>query len=203
MLIAEPSPQDREHLTVFRAAAAQVREASVIDRGKRITITGKIVAPGDVRITAELLESEPFRSLTLSIRLVYQNDEPSNFGRICNILDRLLDDKTKDAVRKLRAEYNHALNRHNVFASTFLLRNPAAYSPRDFFKIWLYHGVFHTDVSLKADYDALSGLGDVFPYIVQGVVLHLAGRILDLDDIIADALELPRVPRLAPVQAGA
>jgi len=203
MPIAEPSPQDREHLTVFRAAAAQVREASVIDRGKQITVTGKVVAPGDVRITAELLESEPFRSLALSIRLVYQNDELSNFGRVCNILDRLLDEKAKYVVRHLRADYNRALNRHNAFNSVFLLRNPAAYSPRDFFETWLYHGVFHTDVSRKADYDALSQLGDVFPYIVQGVVLHLAGRVLDLDDVIADALEQPRVPRLSAVPAGA
>jgi hypothetical protein len=187
---------DREDLQLFRAAASQVRQASVVDQGKRITITGKIVAPGNVMITTELLESEPFRSLAISVRLVYQKNEPSNFGHICAIVERCADDAAKATERKLRADYNRCLERHNVFHVVFLLRHPGAYSPREMFETWLYHGVAHQSRSLKADYDALANLGQVFPYIVQGVVLTLAGRILDLDDIVADVLQQPRVPRI-------
>ena len=198
----QPNGQDRQHLAAFRAAAAQVRDASVVNQGKQITITGKIVAPGKVDITAELLEQEPFRSLALSVRLVYQNDEPSNFGHVCGILERVTEDGTTKTVRVLRAEYNKALNRHNVFHSITLLRHPGAYSPRDFFETWLYHGVFHNDLSRKADYDQLAQLGVVFPYIVQGVVLQLAGRTLDLDDVVADIVREPRIARI-PARAGA
>jgi hypothetical protein len=70
------------------------------------------------------------------------------------------------------------------------------------FEIWLYHGVFHQDLSLRADYETLGLLGNVFPYTVQGIVLQLAGRILDLDDVVADLLGESRLPRI-DVQAGA
>jgi hypothetical protein len=190
---------DRQHLLAFRAAARQVREASPIANGKSIRIRGEVQPPGSdapIKVTAELLASEPFRSLALSVRLVYQSGEPANFGHICNIIERYASDELRTAERDLRTRYEGALTRHNPLLVVLRLVRPELYTPREMFETWLYHGVFHQDISLQADYESLTGLGDTFPYTVQGIVLQLAGRILDLDDIVADLLAGAKLPRI-------
>jgi hypothetical protein len=182
-----------------------VREASVVADGKSIHIRGDIQPAGSeprIKVSADLLASEPFRSLAVSVRLVYQGGEPANFGHICNIIERQAADELRARERDLRARYESALTRHNPLLVVFGLVKPELYSPREMFEIWLYHGVFHQDLSLRADYETLGLLGNVFPYTVQGIVLQLAGRILDLDDVVADLLGESRLPRI-DVQAGA
>jgi len=201
---------DRDCLHAFRQAAAQVRGSTVIDHGREIKLRGELVA-GEYRITADLLETEPFRSLALSVRLVYQNDEPAQFGRICGIIEQCGDAAMQKEERRLKREYNNALNTHSPFFQfiglfvyhPFLVLTDPRYSPRGMFETWLYHGVFHQDLRRRADYEEFSALGDVFPYTVQSVVLLLAGRTLDLDDVVADLLQEERVPRIGSPEASA
>jgi hypothetical protein len=192
------SPEDRAHLAAFRSAARQIREASVIAQGRTVHLHGRRSDSGHMVITASLLETEPFRSLALSVRLVYQPNEPAHFGHVCNILCRADDPATRARVADLRVQYNRTLTHHGPVIAAAALGQLASYSPREVLETWLYHGAFHHDLSRKADYDALAALGDKFPFLVQGIVLRLAGRILDLDDVVADLLSEPRVPRIEP-----
>src|SRR5579864_1378691 len=190
------SDQDREHLRSFREAARQVRESSIINGGDAVVIRGERQDSGRFKTTALLLASEPFRSLALSVRLVYQTGEPAHFGRICNIFERSGDPSMRLAVRELRAKYNRTLSDHHALAFVVGLLGPESPSPQDMFETWLYFGAFHQDPCRRADYEAFAELGDVFPGIVQSIMLRLSGRILDLDDVVADFLHELRLPRI-------
>jgi hypothetical protein len=190
--------EDREDLFMFRQAARQVRDASVIAEGKQVHMSGRRSATGEMVITTTLLESEAFRSLAMAIRLVYQANEPANFGHICNILWRSGDDEIKARTAELREQYNDALSKHHPLIAAVALREKASYSPRDIFESWLYFGAFHQDRRRRADFNDLSRLGDAFPLAVQATALRLAGRILDLDDLVADLLGEDKLERIAP-----
>lgn len=165
--------EDREDLKLFRQTAQQVRDASVIAEGKRVQMSGRPSASGEMVITTTLLESEAFRSLAMAIRLVYQANEPANFGHICNIFWRSGDDDIKARTAELRQRYNDALNKHHPLIAALALREKASYSPRDVFESWLYFGAFHQDRRRRADFNDLSHLGDGFPYAVQATALQL------------------------------
>lgn len=190
------SEADRSHLDAFRQAARQVRDASIIDEGQFATVRGRRSQQGEMEIETELLGEEAFRSLAMSIRLVYQSNEPANFGHVCSILHRAGDEEARAASAQLRVHYNDALKRHEPLIRALARGGLDAYSPEEVFETWLYHGVFHQDSSRTADFEALSGLGDWFPLVVQRIGLLLAGRILDLDDVVADFLGEERVARI-------
>lgn len=71
-------PDDIDRLQAFRRAAAQVRKASIIDKGQTITIGAERDSSGALQPFQTVLESEPFRSLAMSIRLVYLQKEPAS-----------------------------------------------------------------------------------------------------------------------------
>jgi hypothetical protein len=190
--------EDRAHLAAFRTAARQIRDASVIAEGRQVQLHGRRSDAGEMLITASLLESEPFRSLALSVRLVYQANEPANFGHVCNILCRTGNETTRDRAAQIRERYNQTLSEHGCVVTAVAFDDRSPYSPRDVFETWLYHGVFHQDLSRDADWRSLSALGDKFLFLVQGIVLKLAGRIMDLDDVVADFLLEPRIDRIGP-----
>jgi len=194
--MAQPSDADRRHLALYRAAARQVRDASPISLAQRVHMEGHRTADGRFDMSHSLLDGEAFRSLAMSVRLVYQSNEPANFGHVCRILSRSAPSGTATAVAAVRAQYNKALDKHHPILKALALRDKAAYSPRDLLETWLYSEAFHQDESRLADYAALRQLGDNFLFMVQGIVLSLAGRILDLDDLVADFLSEPRLPRI-------
>lgn len=70
--------------------------------------------------------------------------------------------------------------------------------PRKIFETWLNCEAFHQDPEDSSIYEELLKFGPRFVFAVHAIALRLAGRILDLDDIIADALEEPRVSRIEP-----
>ncbi len=111
--MAHPSEADRQHLDLFRAAARQVRDASSISRGQRVHMEGHRTTDGRFDISHRLLGAEAFRSLAMSVRLIYQSNEPANFGHICNILARSGPSDVATAVAGLRVKYNKALNAHH------------------------------------------------------------------------------------------
>src|SRR5437868_2814595 len=96
------TPEERAHLRSYRRAAEQVRNASIIDEGQTVSIGASVDDAGRVRQTHELLENERFRSLAMSIRLVYMQGEPANHGHICNILRTRLPTANQAQVDVLR-----------------------------------------------------------------------------------------------------
>lgn len=183
-------------LRAFRDAASQVRTASVIDSGATISISGTVDRDGNLEQTVTVLASEPFRSFAMSLRLVYMQGEPANFGSICNLLRTSGPEELHPAVDTLRARYNSIVDGnsfrfelHGEFEGTVV-------GHRGILETWLYYGSFHQDLSRKPLFDELSKFGPQFVFGVNGVALSLAGCILDLDDVVATALEEHQVPRI-------
>ena len=57
-------------------------------------------------------------------------------------------------------------------------------------------GAFHQDPEHQPIYQELLKFGPNFVFAVNAIALELAGCILDLDDVIADAMGEPRVQRI-------
>jgi hypothetical protein len=102
----EPQPPD-----------AELREAAKSTGGKGLAIIGAD-AVGEAVLTEQPAEHylgrleeralEPFRSLALAIRLVYQQSEPAHFYSICSLLYRKGNEEIKAKVVPLRAQYANA-----------------------------------------------------------------------------------------------
>jgi hypothetical protein len=194
--MARQEVEDRDCFRAFRLAARQVREASIIDEGLGVSIGGAVDESGALHETYELLSKEPFRSLAMSLRLVYANDEPGNFGRVCNRLRLAGDTSTVLAVDALRERYNGVLNGRLFQFNLHGQFEGSSLGPREIFETWLYHGSFHTDLERQGHFEELSRFGKRFVFAVQAIVLQLSGPILDLDDVLADFLGELRVPRI-------
>ena len=72
----------------------------------------------------------------------------------------------------------------------------STFTAQEVFEHWLYGIAFHQDADRQASVALLASEGARFQWSVQSTGLHLAGRILDLDDVIADFLGQPRLPRI-------
>lgn len=145
-----------------------------------------------------LLGSEPFRSLALAVRLVYMNNEPASFYRVCNILSREGDDEVRGAVADIRRRFQDALRGSENAFHPGDGQEPARFSAEEVFETWLYGIAFHQDPSRQPAVDRLVAWGPHFTWRVQAVALQLAGRTLDLDDVVAGFLGEDRLPRILP-----
>ena len=187
---------ERYQLSSFRKAAQQVRDASIIAEGHRIEIVSKPGQPGYVDLFIKLLQEEPFRSLALAIRLAYMQGEPANFNAVCNLLASERDETIRARVAALRQQYRDALRDkdHQIVISDG--SHTAIFTAQGVFETWLYGMVFHQDPDRQPAVQTLTATGYEFPLSVQSTALQLAGRIIDLDDVVADFLKEPRLERL-------
>ena len=189
--------EDRQQLEIFRRAASQVRDASIVAEGQEIKLHFRAGDPGYVDIFVQLLHNEAFRSLALALRLVYQQGEPANFYSVCNLLYRGAESAAvKDRVATIRAQYSSALRDPSGQVSAGDPPNVTIFTAEEVFEHWLYGIAFHQDVERQAAVRLLESEGARFQWSVQATGLQLAGRILDLDDVVADVMERPRLARI-------
>ncbi len=190
--------KEQSQLKSFRRAAYQIREASIVAHGERVQISFRRAGPGHVDVNVKLLGNEPFRSLALAIRLVYQQREPANFGSVANILARHAPTELRERAATIRAAYNEALRHEAGAVAIDDGKVPSILSTNEVFDAWLYGIAFHQDPQREPTVRRLATAGARFLWSVQATSLQLAGRILDLDDVIADVLNEERLPRLSP-----
>lgn len=186
-------------LHAFRTAACQVRNASIIASGATVRMQAA-TTPEGARLRFQLLSEEPFRSFAISLRLVYMNGEPAHYYHICNILHRNTALELQRRVADCRARYQAILEGHYVHLKLHGKFEGQTAGPRDTLEAWLYGLVFHQDRE-KQEIAAELGrymAGFAFPFALNIIALQLAGAILDLDDVIADHLGEPRLPRIEP-----
>jgi hypothetical protein len=183
-------------LESFRRAAKQVRDASIIVQGQSIRIHTAPGEAGYVDVFVELLASEPFRSLAVAIRLVYQVREPANFFSVCKVLGHYALADLCARVDILRTQYKAALraSENDIRIGDGL--DPDVFVAKDVFESWLYGVAFHQDADRQTTVNRLASTGAMFSWSVQATALQVAGRILDLDDVVADFLGEPRLPRI-------
>jgi len=192
------SSEDRSRLQLFRTAAEQVRSSTLVDGDRRISISGLFRPTGDMTTSFSLLEEEPFRSLAISIRLVYQTGEPANFYSIANLLSKAGSQAIRDRVAEIRRRYTAAQASPVASMTVQVGEEVLTLSARDVFETWMYTGVFHQDTDRLDTYRALQARLEMFRFSVQSTALLLCGRVLDLDDVIADLLGQERLPRIRP-----
>lgn len=147
-------------------------------------------------IYLELLGHEAFRSLALALRLTYQQREPAQFFTICNIVARAGTEPMKPIVADIRARYSAALADPDNAVRVERNGEVKSFSTQQVFDTWMYGIAFHQDPERQADVQLLATEGPWFMHSVQATSLQLAGRILDLDDVLADWLAEPRLPRI-------
>jgi hypothetical protein len=187
---------ERHQLDSFRRAARQVRDATIIARGETIDLVVRRGEPGYMDVFIKLLAEEPFRSLSTAIRLAYMKGEPAHFYSICNLLYREGDANIRSTVVALRQRYTDALRdpENQLVVDDGL--EPKVFTAQEVFEHWLYGVVFHQDQWRQEPVRRLAALGFPFPRSVQATALQLSGRIIDLDDVVADFLGEQRVERI-------
>ena len=197
-------PNEISSLRAFRRAALQIRNASPIATGATIGIEA-ITNPGvGPSARFRLLEEEPFRSLAMSVRLVYMNEEPAQFGKVCNILHRTGDATIQRLVADARARFKAVVQGNYI---QFGLHGPyegQVVGPQEVLEAWLYGIAFHQDNDRQWLVDELNKYqgGAAFPFAVNMITLQLAGVTMDLDDVVADFLGEPRIARIGPTPSG-
>lgn len=187
---------ERDRLSSFRAASRQVREASIIAEGQDIKIQAVPGAPGFVDLVVQLLESEAFRSMALAVRLVYQQGEPAHFQSICGIIHRRCSEAIQQRVATIRQQYHDALRDKDFQVVVGDLNTMAVFTAQGVLETWLYGVAFHQDLHRQPSVKLLTEAGVEFPWVVQATLLKLAGRVLDLDDVVAEVLDEPPLPRI-------
>ena len=202
---ASLQPEERRSLGAFRNAALQIRNASVIANGATIGFEARVVPAGEPQVHFQLLSEEPFRSLAMSVRLVYMQEEPAQFNKVCNILYRNGDATIQRFVADARARYKATLEGNYVTFGLHGAFEGQVAGPQEILEAWLYGVAFHQDAAKQAMAEELAKYQDgaAFPFSVNMITLRLAGVTIDLDDIIADFLGEPRMPRIAPATGSA
>ena len=191
-------------LRAFRKAALQIRNASVIANGATISFQA-IPSPGDgPSARFQLLEEESFRSLAMSVRLVYMQEEPANFNKVCNILYRHADASIQQLIADVRARYKNVVEGNYIQFGLHGEYEGQVVGPREVLEAWLYGVAFHQDEDRQWLADELIKYqgGAAFPFAVNLITLRVAGVAMDLDDVIADFLDEPRIPRLGATPSG-
>lgn len=190
---------DLRILAKFRSGAERVRNRSVIDRGESVQLRGSRDEKGHMQINTRLLDDEAFDSLLLAFRPLYADGEEHTFLSVCNRLRKRGSDVISGAASLLRQQYLETLNKQHPLMAA-IIGNPASnpYSPRQIVDTWINHDRFHHDDRARGEeYQVLSeAFGENFETAVQMIVLQIAGRIIDLDDLVADALGEDRVDRI-------
>ena len=190
------SDPEKWKLESFRRAAKQVRDASIIAQGQSIKLHTAPGEAGYVDLFLELLASEQFRSLALAVRLVYQDKEPAHFFSVCKVVERHAATNLSAPIELIRTQYKAALraSENDIRIGDDL--EPDVLMAKDVFESWLYGIAFHQDADRQVDVNRLRSTGAMFLWSVQATALQIAGRILDLDDVVSDFLGEARLPRI-------
>ncbi len=198
-------PNEINSLRAFRKAALQIRNASPVASGASIGFEA-VPNPGTgPSARFKLLEEEPFRSLAMSVRLVYMQEEPAHFHKVCNILYRNGDANTQRMVSDARARFKAVVEGNYIQFGLHGRYEGQVVGPQEVLEAWLYGIAFHQDDDRQWLVDELVKYqgGAAFPFAVNLITLQLAGVTIDLDDVIADFLGEPRIQRIGPTPGSA
>jgi hypothetical protein len=180
---------ERARLAALLEAVRQIEQASIVAEGKSLSMQGSVRREGDVEESYMLFDSEAFRSLAISVRLVYMDGEPANFASICNILYKNGEEDLREAVAELRKTYNDLLNGSMVRLTLHGNFEGTTVGPREIFETWLYGGTFHQDTGRRAMYAELAKFGPRFTFGLHLIVTRIVQLILQLGYVVATALQ--------------
>jgi hypothetical protein len=187
------SEAERERLGAYRAAAAKIRSRTAVDQSFSVPMHGE----ADGSITIQLMDAEPFVALLAAVRLVYMDKEPAHFYGVCNILWRRGPQDIKDRAAAVREKYRKTvegghsdmrIDGVHLTPRIEIIVDDHKYSAADVLETFMYGEELHRDIDRREDLERLRSTGGFAAGIAHGMLLALAGRIIDLDDVIADFL---------------
>jgi hypothetical protein len=182
---------DKERLILFREAARQMREASVIENGQDVRLTVTPGQDGCFDVWAALVAREPFQFLARALRLVWMEGEPAFLPGICGVLHRGFP-TLRLSVEEVRKRWKDTLDPsryETVFEIDGAMKR---LTPDETLRAWMYGGVFHQDLKQVPLHEAARSQDSMYPVNVQSTVLELVHCALELDSVVATALgELP------------
>jgi hypothetical protein len=190
---------EERRIAAFREVAREIRNNSVVTGG--LTIKHWLRQDGEhAAVDVELLPSEPFMALCVSVRKVYMRNGPAHLYNVNKIVGRYDTGEYRQRAAAVRADYELVLRGNEV---EFRIQGKRVLH-EELFKAWLNGYAFHQDAfeepfGAALDYAQLqAALGPLVDSLVQKVALQLAGCILEMDDVIADWRGQERLPRITP-----
>ncbi len=188
-------------LAAFREAARQIRHASVIAQGGRVGLARRRISETESELVFKLLDEEPFRSLALSLRLVYQQREPAHFYTVYSLVRQRAPTALHERLDAIRAQYKDALANAAFRFAVVQDGKQVWMAPRVALETWMNAAAFHQDSDKQELFRALSHDPNAFKLTTQITALLLCGCVLQLDDTIADVTGEPQLPRILPSSA--
>lgn len=146
-------------------------------------------ASGELRVVHGYLESkdmvEAYRSLCLPVRRAYKESDRVSFRRICAALQQSDTASVLDGVSQAAARYDKV--EADLNSTTTL--NDRQVPHREVFDAWLDASIFGEFAGKDKKYRALL---DECGKAVEGIAVRIteliANQVLELDDVVADAL---------------
>lgn len=180
---------ERRQLSSLHQASLEIRSASIIARREKIEIKLEADEGGGADVYVRLLGNEPFRSLALAVRLVYQEGESANFLSVCNILYKKGGEEIRSRSANLRKSYLGLLSDPSYGISISDGESPERYDGRAVLDHWLNGIAFHQDAHRERDVRRLKENGALFLWQVQEITRLLAELTLQLDSLAATLLD--------------
>jgi len=136
-----------ERLRLFIAEAKKLSERRMFkDEPPRVSVRQEFRKTGEVVITTDFPDEEDFRSALMSLRLFYQNNEPTHLYSVCNMLCQMsIDDRLKGNVALVREGYTRALDHCSIVLKIPKRRGgkPVELTGKDLIDTYFYARYFH------------------------------------------------------------
>jgi hypothetical protein len=136
-----------------------------------------------------LPDEESFRSLLLSFRFFFGNDEPSNLNRVLNILGaHCHDDRLRPELSRLRVRWKHALFRNGLQ----MRFNGKPLSASRILDLWLNAHYFHSDPEKRRMLETVSRMltPQFLKFMLVNAVVESSAVVLSTYGMLKD-LEIP------------
>jgi hypothetical protein len=137
----------------------------------------------DLPDEADLIPEAQFIALLVAFRVVYAAGEPTNFGRVANILHRAGTDEIRVPTARFRSGWSDIPKRQMLVSI-----NEEHFNPEGILNTWMNGEVFHQDEELIHRVDLLKELGPFAQFMLQWTVRDMCFPLLGLDNVCAMAL---------------
>lgn len=177
----------------FKRRVREIAENSLLKSGYDLKANMSWKAGEDPSFTVTATPpEEPFRSLLLTFRLFWANDEPSNFLRILNLLKRhIANADALDVLASLKTRWNQALFGGLMFMSF----NGKELNANAVFDLWLNAHYFHSDPKKQEQLERLSKA--LSPEFVKFLLADAVAECCRVITVLDQALHKLNVPEPA------
>lgn len=147
------TPEEWRCLAQFKRRASELRSAKMFSTGEVLRASVSVTEADGFKVTVTgLPDEDALRSLLVTFRLFFLNDEPTNFRRVVNILAKHTEHEVLRAyLGHLRERWKGALFR----SAMFLHFDEGVVDAERILDVWLNAHYFHGDQEKEQALEAL------------------------------------------------